>query len=125
MPDFKPSEVRMWRSWLPLFNTFGRIEMEWAAALMVIACVYFGDRWQPITMKQLGEAMKDAGDRKEGYLHHLRGPDTAIPRPDHRGLVDKGFAVFDGDPDNNALISFTDKGFEMLRKTVAAKTEQH
>lgn len=112
----KPSEVKLWRSRLfPLIDTFGRVEEEFAAALMVLGCIHHGDEWQALEPKQIDIAMKEAcGDK--GCLSHLQSSPFA-PRPDMRGLVAKGFAEFIGDPDGTpaAPIRFTEKGLEVLR----------
>lgn len=119
MPEFKPSDVRMWRSVLPLIDTFGHAETEFAAALIVLASKHAGDEWQPLVLKQLAEAMKKEGE-EGGQLHHLR-TNSFLPYPDLRRLVEDGFAFFGGDPDADPAptIQFTAKGYDVLRKTVA------
>ncbi len=115
---FKPSEVHMWRSpVIPLVDTFGRAETEFAAALMVIACVENGDAWRQLTPQQVGLAMRKASE-PGGPLHHLRTNPFA-PRPDMRALVDGGYAAFFGDPDiAGTPIAFTAKGIDVLRKCI-------
>jgi hypothetical protein len=95
-PGFKPSDMCMWRSVFPLIDTFGpRAELEFAAALVVIASEHHGNAWQPILMKQMGEAMRTAGG-EGGCLHHLVS-NPFLSSPDYRG-------------------------FEVLRKTVRGRS---
>jgi hypothetical protein len=121
-PEFKPSDVRMWRGILPLVDTFGQAETEFAAALMVLTCAENGDTWGPIVPLQMGLAMRKAM-LAGGPLEHLKR-NPFLPRPDHRRLVADGFARFIGDdPDAKPApaIEFTPKGFDVLRKTLAAQ----
>ena len=96
-------------------SVFGRAEVEFAAALIVLACVDKSDTWMACTPREIGIAMKKAGD---GPLEHLR-TNPIMPRPDFRDLVTRGFARFLGDPDTEGCpIEFTDRGFEAMRKFV-------
>ncbi len=117
-PEFRPSQVRLWRAWLPLIDTFGQAETEFAAALMVIGCRFYADEWQPLCPRQIGHAMKAAG-QPGGQMHHL-ADQAMIPRPDMRRLAADGFAVFLGDENGDDVpLRFTQKGYDMLRRTVA------
>lgn len=118
--SFKPSDVRMWRAVLPLIDTFGHAETEFAAALMVLTCKAQGNEWQPVSPRQVGFAMKNAGELG-GELHHL-STFPMLPHPDVHRLVADGFATFLGDPEkkngeDTAPIRFTPKGYEVLRRT--------
>lgn len=121
-PTFKPSDVRLWQTLLPLVSTFGRAELEMTAALMVLTSIHVGDVWRPLTMRQHGEALK-AALVYGGALHHLSTNPFAPPPDHHRELVRRGFARWLGDPDDEtapgARIEFTDEGFAVLAKTVA------
>ena len=106
----------MWRAALPLVDTFGRAETEFAACLLVLACVTFGDEWKAHPPQDIGRAMKEAGERG-GALCHLK--DGPIPPPDFRLLASNGFAEFLGDPDGVGVpIQFTAKGYEKLATTL-------
>lgn len=67
----KPSSVPLFRGGvLPLMDTFGRAELEFAAALMLRVCVCRGDVWLAMTTRDVGEVMReDAKDR--GIWAHL------------------------------------------------------
>lgn len=113
----KPSEVRMWNGVLPFVGSaFGHAETEFAAGLLVLACRFHGDQWQPLITRQLGEMMKKELE-PEGQLHHLKN--NPFARPDLRGLVRDGFAEFLGDPDCSdppTPIQFTAKGMAELER---------
>lgn len=106
----------MWRGVLPLIGTFGRAELEFAAALMVLACRDNGDTWQAVKPREVGNAMQLAGEKGK-EMHHLKG-NPFLPRPDIHGLIEKGFAEFDGNPEDGCPIRFTAKGLEVLAKCV-------
>lgn len=111
--EFKPSDVLL--DPVPLTATMGRTEREQAAAVMVRACQVLGDRWQPITWKQVREAlMRDFDDPKRP----VGAVWVSFPgfRPDMRDLCAKGFATLDGD-----AASFTEAGFAKLRSYVIAR----
>ena len=85
----KPSQVQLWRSFLPLVGAFGRAELEMAAAVIVLTCKRNGDDWQAVRLRQLGETLKV--ELEEGCLKHL-AQSPFVPLPDFRGLVAGGFA---------------------------------
>jgi hypothetical protein len=118
----KPSDVILFRAALPLIDTFGRAEMEFAAALMVRACIFHGDEWQPVTPRQINLAMKK--DLLPGGIWaSLRGsPKDTWPSPDLRALAKEGYAIFHGDPDvvPGPAIEFTVKGLAMLEEKATA-----
>jgi hypothetical protein len=111
----KPSEVMLLPP-LPLVDTFGRVEREAAATLLIRACVRNGDTWQSITQVQIGEALRADLDEKIDPVHALRS--NPFWRPvGFRELVTRGFAVFDGDPDAKGTpIRFTDNAIALLEK---------
>lgn len=114
--EFKPSDVHL--DPVPLTATMGRTEREQAAAVIVRACQVLGDRWQPITWKQVREAlMRDFDDprRPVGAVW------VSFPgfRPDVRDLCAKGFATLDGD-----AATFTEAGFAKLRSYVVARPSE-
>jgi hypothetical protein len=100
----KPSEVRLWRGYMPIVGTLHRAEREVAAAIMIRACVRYGDTWQPLTPTMLGESLGE--DLKDEPWKTLdRNP---FCKPDFRDLVQAGYAIFDGDPDaQDTPIRFT------------------
>jgi len=122
----KPSDVRLW--WrdaiIPLLGLFRRAEYEYAAALLVRACVVNGDEWKPQMPRDIGTIMRADIERNEdgqGYLKTLAS--NPFCRPDFWGLVKEGFAEFLGDPEKGAPVQFTEKGLEQLRKTCREETE--
>jgi hypothetical protein len=97
----KPSEIRFDTSFPPLVGTLGRTEREAAASLLILACQHHGDVWQPITVKQIGEALRAA-------VEAGRQPFTALNsnpfwRPDFHDLVAQGFAAGDLSVGTNPL----------------------
>lgn len=111
--DFLPSQVVL--SGIPLTGTMGRTEREVAAAYLVLACQFHGDRWQPVTPLMIRAALDDA-DAKEGHVMSgiARNP---FARPDFFGLTTEGFATQDQGP-GPAPIELTPKAFEAMRKWV-------
>lgn len=112
--NFKPSEVQLFKSPLPLENMFGGTALETAAAMMVLTCKDLGDTWQPVNPLQMAAAM-NVETEKGGALRHLVGHPRAVG-PDFHSLVQAGYAessLADMDP-----IQFTQKGFDVLRTVV-------
>lgn len=108
----KPSDVVMFRSWIPLVDTFGRTELEWAAALLVRTCQLNGDVFAAHPPKAIGETMKrDRASRLDPWAGLMGNP---FLRPDFRGLAEKGFVEFLGDVDAGAPVQFTAKGLVVL-----------
>lgn len=108
----KPSDVPL--AIPPLVGTLGSAEVEHAAALLVRACQYFDDRFQPIGPKQIGIVLDD--DLKNG-----REPLTSLSknpffRPDFHQLVANGFAK--GDIANHGALELTDEALERLGRSV-------
>lgn len=88
----KPSEIRLSASFPPLASTFGRSEHEAAAALIVLACIHNGDRWQPVTTLQIYAALVWAVDvaKKQPFIDLSR---NTFWRPDFIGLIKAGHAI--------------------------------
>ncbi len=61
-PDFLPSHVVLIVP--PLCGTMKKAEVEFAASVIVQACLHHGDRWQPLLPKQVGEAIRAAIDEE-------------------------------------------------------------
>lgn len=120
----KPSEVVLFRSVLPLIATFGRAELEFAAALIVRGCVRNGDRWQSLSPREIGQAMKADAEPGEPWETLQRNP--FLPQPDFHGLVERGFARFGEEtPDGEAApIELTERGLEVLRAKAAARSNK-
>ena len=117
---FKPSQIMCMNSVLPLCGSrFGRAKLEFAAAILVRACVRNGDTWGPRTREEVTAAWVQELDG--GIFAHLaRNP--FAPQPDFNGLIDDGFALFVANPAVDALttpgfaesIQFTAQGFAAL-----------
>jgi len=114
----KPSDVYLWRGLLPLIDTFGRAELEMAAACIVRTCVQNGDVWQWVILPMMGAALGEDLKNDKRWQELNRNPFT--PQPDVRGLVKAGFAECDGDIDAVPCgpVRFTEAGLAVLRKCV-------
>src|SRR5690606_37075798 len=94
-PGFDPNDVVL--DTPPLTGTLDKVEIEFAAALMVQALKVLRLGWTPITARQLGAAIRselNAGN--EPIATWNRNP---FLRPDFPGLVARGFAVKSGPGD--------------------------
>lgn len=96
----KPSDVPFDRA-LPLVGILGRSEHEAAAALIVFACFYHGDTWQPITIRQIQSALVWAKETNHATFSKLL--ENPFWRPDFQGLVEAGFANGDLSSAGNAI----------------------
>lgn len=115
--DFKPSDVVMWRAVMPLIDTFGRAEMEAAAALIVLVCQRRGDVWAPVSAKSVGGELRSViADGVEPWASVNRNP---FFRPDIRALISKGFAQWVGG-DESQVVEFTAAGFDRVRPGTCA-----
>lgn len=84
----KPSEIVMHVP--PLAATMHKAEAEAAAALIVHACAALGDKWQPISARQIGNTLHaDVDAKREPWVSLVRNP---YWRPDVFELVRRGFA---------------------------------
>lgn len=110
--DFKPSEVAFdARSYLPFVGTFRKTEAEVAAAILVRACHFHGDSWQPISFAMAKSAMlADAEAKREPFASWLTNP---FARPDIYRLEADGFVEKVGDAHQ-----FTAPAFEAMRRWV-------
>lgn len=112
MTAFRPSQVVLEE--IPLVGTFGRVEREAAATLLVRTCVRGGDTWRPVTMKELGAAgLADIAEKVEPQASLNHNP---FWRPDFRDLVKHGYAACTFEP--GSAIEFTAKGLEALARWV-------
>jgi hypothetical protein len=119
-PNFKPSDVNLCASFPPLVGTMGRTEAEIAAALLVRACQVRGDTWQDVDVRTLAEVIgRDIIDKRDPIHAMDRNP---FCRPDGYALVATGCADWVGEP--GAVLRFTAKGFDGLRKVVARSPVQ-
>lgn len=112
----KPSDVKLFaRSWVPLTDTFGRVEREAAAAFIVQTCIANGDEWRPVTWKQIAEAMLSAFEN-HGQWKELKS--NPFFRPDVHDLIAKGFARWVGEPDDDGdrAVEFTERGLAALQR---------
>lgn len=102
--DFKPTDIVLHA--IPLVGTLGRTEREVAAAMLVRACAFHGDRWQPITPTQMGEWLRhDLDNKVEPFASLDRNP---FIRPDFHELVRTGFA--EGALEADSPLALTEKG---------------
>jgi hypothetical protein len=113
----KPSEVQLFvRSFLPLVGLFERSENEFGAALLVRLCVKHGDVFAAHGPKAFGELMKE--DRENNVEPWSKFYQNPFVFPDIRGLVQAGYAEFEGDAEKGGPVRFTDKGLQKLALTV-------
>lgn len=112
MATFKPSQVAV--VGVPFVATFGNSETEWAAAIIVRACEFHGDRWQALKWSQIQEALRaDVTNKREPFVKLLENP---FFRPDVHKLIAGGFARWTNGV--NSTVEFTDAGLERLTKWV-------
>lgn len=105
----------------PLTGTMGRVEAEAFATLMIEACVFHGDEWQPLTLKQIGEAVQAAlASKKEPFDSLNTNP---FWRPDVWDLISRGYAEQIGN-DKHAPVRFTDKAFHAMKQHVIKNHEK-
>lgn len=104
-----PSEIRL-SSPFPLVDTLDRCEREVAAALIVLACQHHGDKWQPITPRMIGEALRVALDQERKPWATLNT--NPFARPDFHDLVKAGYAT--GDLENHGPLTLTEQAIERI-----------
>lgn len=114
MADFKPSDVPLYG--VPLTDTFGKTEMEVAAALLVRTLQRGGDTWRPVPSEELLAAAKaDMDEDVRPIASLLRNP---FLRPDFGALDRRDFTRFDG-----TSRELTALGLDVLRRFVARHRE--
>lgn len=115
--SFKPSQVVL--DVPPLPGTFGKSELEHAAAIIVRVSQALGDVWQPATWKQVQSVLRT--DATNGTLPFggENGGLLANPffRPDVYGLVEGGFARDVGEGGEKAF-ELTPAGIARLERWV-------
>ena len=114
MYDYKPSQVVL--TPIPLGDTMGRAEVEYAAALLVRVCHARGDRWQPVTWDMVRAVLRDDVTAKRAPFADLVAS-RIIYRPDVFALVNRGYASSPSGP-ADGYVEFTEKGFAALRRWV-------
>ena len=108
MIDFHPSQVSLRGMFV---GTFDHSEAENTAAVIVKVLTMNGDAWRSATCVELADGF-DVLTRVPGaWRDWFNNP---FMRIDMHDLVDRGFAVWDGDK----AIRFTDTGLERMRKWV-------
>src|SRR5574341_1966777 len=111
MESFKPSQVFL-NTVPPLVGTMKHSECEHAAALIVRVCQVRGDKWAPVSPRELGETITADLDAKvEPWVSLDKNP---FFRPNFHALIEEGFARWseaEGGP-----LEFTDKGIEARRR---------
>jgi hypothetical protein len=117
-PAFLPSQVLLDILPLPLVDTFGRVERELAAAMIVRTCQVKGDYWQEIWPKDVGLTLKADLENKIEPWHRLNQYPLFIT-PDMWDLVEKDYAKFHRQNYyEHPPITFTEKGLRCLRRYV-------
>jgi len=109
---FKPSDVRL--VGIPLTATFGKSEMEAAAAIIVRTCAVLGDEWRAVSVDEVKKVLALEEEGKPLFAF-LRNP---FWRPDVYQLVNKGFARWEGDP-GTSPVGFTEEGIARLARWVS------
>lgn len=115
--DFKPSQVALDVTVVPLLDTFGQAEVEAAAAWIVLGLQKTVDDWQPIAPLDVARTVRNHLGRK-GY-GWLSNP-FLVPHFD--ALIEGGFARWVG-PESEGRkrpVELTEIGIERLRKWVRA-----
>lgn len=109
--SFKPSEVQL--VGIPLTATFGRSEMEAAAAIIVRTCAVLGDEWRAVSVDEVKKVLQleQAGDPLYPFLSN------PFWNPDVSQLASAGFARWEGQP-GSSPVGLTDAGIEKLRRWV-------
>lgn len=116
--SFKPSEVAL--VGVPLVATMGRTETEAAAAIIVRTCAVMGDTWRSVSVAEITAVLRAEGANEHAPLHALLL--NPFWRPDAQGLVDAGFAQWEGEP-RKSPIALTEAGIERLRCWVVRRDD--
>lgn len=111
----KPSLVVL-RDPMPLVDCYGRVEREVAAAYITLACRRNGDTFRPVSLREIGEAVRASADNEN--CSWLRNPFCV---PNFAELVKHGYAELLGDePDQT--IRLTDLGLSRLEKYTVSES---
>ena len=125
---FKPSNVRLFESFPPLVDTFGKTEIECAVFYVVRTLTVSGDEWMPLrwtdirgiiagSMAKVAMLGHNEVSAEDGFVDDLAK--NPFARPDFQKLVDQGSARWLGeDGEVNRPLELTDEGRERLRKWV-------
>jgi hypothetical protein len=101
----------------PLVGTFGKIEKEFAAGLLVLVCQLDGDEWRPVYPNEVGTVCKlHIEDVKEyAWIEFALG----FAPPNFDGLIEQGDAEFVGDEEDirKRPVQFTAQGLDKLAKS--------
>lgn len=109
-PDFRPRQVRL-EGW-PFGDTFGRLESEAAATVIVRVLQHLGDTWMPVYPEEIRRLLWHDMQHKVEPIYSLAG--NPFWRADYQELADSGYAVIHDD----GSVEFTLRGIEQLRKYV-------
>lgn len=112
--EFKPSQLVVCDP-VPFVDTFGRVERECAAAIMVMAMRERDDTWEVIYPRDCAEPLKKFVEEK-GYAW-ISNP---FYRPDFPELISEGFVEEVGDPveGKGQGLRFTSEGLAAMKKWV-------
>lgn len=111
---FKPSEVYLAPFPFPLASTYGRMESEAAAAIVVRACAVLGDEWRAVSSTEVEEVLAREVEGDPLYAC-MRNP---FWRPDAHELVANGFATWEGETEAPS-VKLTAEGLARLEKWTA------
>jgi hypothetical protein len=106
----KPSDVLLLP--IPLVDTFGKAEVEIAAAMLVRACHDHGDAWQKLTWAQVQATLRRDIEAKRPPFVHLVG--NPFMRPDFHELARLGLTVAEGEGDAKTF-EFTPEALARIR----------
>lgn len=97
----------------PLVDTMRKAEAEIAAAMVVRTLHRRGNVWREVMLKEVGSVIGEEIDAGLPPFAELsRNP---FVRPDFHELVDRGYAVINGE-EGDATITFTDAGIAAMRR---------
>lgn len=108
-----PSEVDLCWGFPPLTDTYGRVELEAAATLIVFACQCAGESFTPQRAVDIKAAIDLALELKLEPLYGLRN--NPFWKPNFNGLVENGFARWTTDAEHSP-IELTELGLLRLEK---------
>lgn len=106
--EFAPSQVNLEGMFV---GTFDRLEMEATAAVIVKVLALSGDVWRSATCDELATGFMKLTENAVPWRNYFNNPFVRI---DTHGLVDRGFASWDGPQ----AIKFTSLGLARMEKWV-------